>query len=103
MVQDDFRKVGDQNQIGRTEDLYFGTRLYMEIGYSATAFGATQNDLLFTTSVAKGYQLSELTQLFLAGTVNSRLESGSIRNLFADATATYYWRWQPAIPVLLRM
>jgi outer membrane protein assembly factor BamA len=95
MVQDDFRKVGDQNQIGRTEDLYFGTRLYMEIGYSATAFGATQNDMLFTTSAAKGYQLSELTQLFLAGTVNSRLESGSIRNLFADATATYYWRWLP--------
>jgi outer membrane protein assembly factor BamA len=95
MVQDDFRKVGDQNQIGRTEDLYFGTRLYVEIGYSATAFGASQNDLLFTTSAAKGYQLSELTQLFLAGTVNSRLESGSIRNLFADATATYYWRWQP--------
>jgi hypothetical protein len=95
MVQDDFRKVGDQNQIGRTEDLYFGTRLYMETGYSATAFGASQIDLLFTTSAAKGYQLSELTQLFLAGTVNTRLESGSIRNLFADATATYYWRWQP--------
>jgi outer membrane protein assembly factor BamA len=95
MVQDDFRKVGDQNQIGRTEDLYFGTRLYAEIGYSGTAFGANRNDLLFTTSGAKGYQLNELMQLFLAGTVSSRLESGSVRNLFADGTATYYWRWLP--------
>lgn len=95
LVQDDFRKVGDQNQIGRTEDLYFGTRLYAEIGYSGTSFGANQNDLLFTTSAAKGYQLTELTQLFLAGTVNSRLQSGNIRNLFADGTATYYWRWLP--------
>jgi outer membrane protein assembly factor BamA len=94
IVQDDFRKVADQNQIGRTEDLYFGTRLYAEVGYSAAAFGANHNDFLFTTSATKGFQLSALTQLFLAGTVSSRLESRSIRNLFVDSTATYYWRWQ---------
>jgi outer membrane protein assembly factor BamA len=94
IVQDDFRKVGDQNQIGRTEDLYFGTRLYAEVGYSGTAFGANRNDLLLTTSATKGFQLSALTQLFLAGTVSSRLESGSVRNLFVDSTATYYWRWR---------
>jgi outer membrane protein assembly factor BamA len=94
LVQDDFRKAGDQNQIGRTEDLFFGTHLYAEIGYSGNAFGANQNDLLLTTSAAKGYQLTPLTQLFLAGTISSRLQSGSIRNLFVDGTATYYWRWQ---------
>jgi outer membrane protein assembly factor BamA len=95
VVQNDFRKVADQNQIGRTEDLYFGTRLYMELGYSGIAFGANQNDLLLASSAAKGYQLTELTQLFLAGTVTSRLANGSIHNLFADGTATYYWRWLP--------
>jgi hemolysin activation/secretion protein len=95
MLQDDFRKVGDQNQIGRTEDLYFGTHLYAEIGYSGTAFGANKNDLLFTTSVAKGFQLSGLTQLFLGSTLSSRVQGGSIRNLFLDGTATYYWRWRP--------
>jgi outer membrane protein assembly factor BamA len=94
IVQDDFRKVADQNQIGRTEDLYFGTRLYAEVGYSAAAFGANHDDFLLTTNATKGFQLSALTQLFLAGTVSSRLESGSIRNLFVDSTATYYWRWQ---------
>jgi hemolysin activation/secretion protein len=95
LVQDDFRKVGDQNQIGRTEDLYFGTRLYAEIGYSGMTFGASQNAMLFTANAAKGYQLTELTQLFLAATINSRLESGSFRNVFIDSTATYYWRWRP--------
>jgi hemolysin activation/secretion protein len=86
--------VGDQNQIGRTEDLYFGTHLYAEIGYSGTSFGANKNDLLFTTSAAKGFQLSGRTQLFLASTLSSRVEGGSIRNLFLDGTATYYWRWR---------
>ena len=95
LLQDDFRKTGDQNQIGRTEDLYFGTHLYAEIGFSGTSFGANQNDLLFTTSASKGYQLTDLTQLFLAGTVSTRLEGGSVRNLFVDSTATYYWRYLP--------
>jgi hemolysin activation/secretion protein len=75
--------------------LYFGTHLYAEIGYSATAFGANQNDLLVTTSAAKGWQLGEHTQLFVANTVNSRVEGGSMRDFFADGTATYYWRWHP--------
>jgi hypothetical protein len=95
LLQDDYRKIGDQNQSGRTEDLYFGTHLYAEIGYSRTALGATQNDLLITTSAAKGWQLSEHTQLLLANTVNSRVDGGSMRNVFVDGTATYYWRWQP--------
>ena len=73
VLQDDFRKVGDQNQIGRTEDLYFGTHLYAEIGYSAATFDANQNDMLFTTSAAKGFQLSELTRLFLSSTINLKL------------------------------
>ncbi len=94
LLQDDYRKIADQNQIGRTEDLYFGTHLYAEIGYSGTALGANQNELLFTTSASKGWQLSEKTQLFLANTVNSRVDGGRLRNFFADGTATYYWRWR---------
>ena len=94
VLQDDYRKVSDQNQIGRTEDFYFGTHLYAEIGYSGQSFGATQNELLITTSAAKGFQLTGRTQLFLANTISTRLNGGRIRNFFADATATYYFRWQ---------
>jgi hypothetical protein len=89
LLQDDYRKIGDQNQIGRTEDLYFGTHLYAEIGYSGTVFGANQNDLLVTTSAAKGWQLGEHTQLFVANTVNSRVEGGSMRNFFADGRSLH--------------
>ncbi len=94
ILQDDYRKVGDQNQIGRTEDLYFGTHLYAEMGYSGEAFGANQNGPLFTASAARGFQLIEGTQLFLANTLSFRLEAGSLRNLFVDGTVTYYWRWR---------
>ena len=40
ILQDRYKKIGDQNQIGRTEDLYFGTEITGEVGLSNGAFGA---------------------------------------------------------------
>ena len=34
ILQDKYKKVGDENQIGRTEDLYFGTEISGEVGLS---------------------------------------------------------------------
>ncbi len=93
VVEDDYRKVGDQDQIGRTEDLYFGTQLNVELGYSNTAFSATRNAPIVNASGQKGLQLTPLTQLFLTSTFTSRFESGKARNLYLDGTAAYYWRW----------
>jgi hypothetical protein len=55
LIHDDFRKIGDQNQIGRTEDLYFGTHLYAELGHSRTAFGADQNDCCSPPAPPRGF------------------------------------------------
>ena len=46
ILQDKYEKVGDENQIGRTEDLYFGTEVTGEMGYSDAAFGADHNALM---------------------------------------------------------
>jgi hypothetical protein len=46
LVQDDFRKVGDENQIGRTGDLHFGTVVTGELGYSNSAFGANHDAVM---------------------------------------------------------
>src|SRR5260370_35716359 len=32
ILQDRYKRVGDENQIGRTEDLYFGTEVSGEVG-----------------------------------------------------------------------
>jgi hypothetical protein len=94
ILQDKYAKIGDENQIGRTEDLYFGTEITGEVGYSNAAFGANRNAVMLASSVNSGIELPYAQQLFLNGSLNTRLEDGSVRNLIGNGSARYYWRWR---------
>ncbi|HWG69189.1 MAG TPA: hypothetical protein VN692_07220 [Steroidobacteraceae bacterium] len=94
ILQDKYQKVGDENQIGRTEDLYFGTEITGEVGFSNEAFGADRNAVMLAAKALRGVEISELQQLFLSGDFSSRVQDGRARNLIADAGAKYYWRWR---------
>jgi hypothetical protein len=95
ILQDAYKKIGDQNQIGRTEDLYFGTAVTGEIGYTSGAFGADRSAIVLASKALRGFELPSQQQLFLTGDFSSRIEGGRARNLIADAAAKYYWRWHP--------
>jgi hypothetical protein len=94
ILQDKYKKVGDENQIGRTEDLYFGTEITGEVGLSNGAFGADRNAIMLAAKALRGIELTELQQLFLTSDFSSRIEDGRARNLIADGAAKYYWRWR---------
>ena len=95
ILQDKYKKIGDQNQIGRAEDLYFGTEVTGEVGLSKAAFGADRNAIMLAAKALHGIELTELQQLFLTVDFASRIEDGRARNLIADIGAKYYWRWRP--------
>jgi hypothetical protein len=95
VVQDKYGKAGDENQIGKTEDLYFGTEITGELGYSNAAFGANHDALMVRSTAIHGFDLPYDQQLFLNGTFSSRIESDHARNLIGNAAARYYWRWRP--------
>jgi outer membrane protein assembly factor BamA len=95
ILQDKYKRVGDQNQIGRTEDLYFGTQVQGEVGLSNSAFGADRNAIMLGAKLLRGIELTGLQQIFVTGDFSSRIEDGRARNLIADAGAKYYWRWRP--------
>ncbi|HEX9403374.1 MAG TPA: BamA/TamA family outer membrane protein [Steroidobacteraceae bacterium] len=94
VLQDKYQKVGDENQIGRTEDLYFGTEVKGEVGLSNPAFGADRNAIMLAAKALRGIEITGLQQLFLTSAFSSRIEDGRARNLRADAGAKYYWRWR---------
>lgn len=94
MLQDQYKKVGDENEIGRTEDLYFGSEVSGEIGYSSSAFGANHDAVMLAAKALRGLELPAQQQLFLTSDLSTRLEDGHARNLIADAAAKYYWRWR---------
>ena len=94
ILQDAYKKVGDHNEIGKTEDLYFGTEITGEIGLSNGAFGADRNAIMLAAKALRGLELPNQQQLFLTSLFSSRVEDGRARNLIADAAAKYYWRWR---------
>jgi hypothetical protein len=95
IIQDRYGKAGDENQIGKTEDLYFGTEVTGEIGYSDAALGANRDALIVKSAVTHGFEWPYEQQLFLNWDFSSRVESDHARNLISDAAARYYWRWRP--------
>jgi hypothetical protein len=94
ILQDAYKKIGDENQIGRTEDLYFGTEITGEVGYADSAFGADRSAVILKAKALRGLELPGQQQLFLTSDFSSRIEQGHPRNLIADAAAKYYWRWR---------
>jgi hypothetical protein len=95
IIQDRYGKAGDENQIGKTEDLYYGTEVTGEVGYSDAAFGANHDALMVKSAVVHGLEWPHEQQLFLNWDLSSRLESDHARNLISDAAVRYYWRWRP--------
>jgi outer membrane protein assembly factor BamA len=93
ILQDRYEKTADENQIGKTEDLYFGTEVTGEVGLSTPAFGADRSALMLAATVVKGFELPQEQQLFLTGKFSSRVEETRLRNMIADGGAAYYWRW----------
>lgn len=94
ILQDAYKKVGDENQIGRAEDLYFGTEITGEIGYASGVFGADRDAIMLRAKALHGFDLPHEQQLFLTSDFTSRLQQGHARNLIADAATKYYWRWR---------
>jgi len=94
MLEDNYEKVGDENEIGRTEDVYFGTQVRGSVGFSQGVFGADRNALMVAATAVTGFDLPAEQQIFLNGTFSTRIEEGRARNLVTDAGARYYWRWR---------
>lgn len=95
IIEDRYKKVGDENQIGRTEDVYFGTEVSGEVGLSNSAFGADRNAIMLVAHLLRGFEIGDLQQLFMTSNFSSRIEDGRARNLIADVGGKYYWRWRP--------
>jgi hypothetical protein len=94
-IQDDFSVGRNQDQIGRTEDLSFGTRFSAELGWSSPAFGADRSAAIVKTEVSRGLRLSGPRHLFLSSSLGGRLEGGSLTDTLLSTSTRFFWRTSP--------
>lgn len=95
LLQDDFRIARNRDQIEKTEDVPLGWRAGVKLGYAAPSFGADRNAMVFAADLSKGFQFDERHTLLLNSSLIGRLDSGSLANTVAGASARYYLRQSP--------
>ena len=89
LIQDDYLKVWNHDQIGRTEDFYLGTAASARVGYAAASFGSSTSALIFQSSVTRGFRRGGST-LLLYGDFSGRVTQGALYNGIMDAAVRYY-------------
>lgn len=89
LVQDEYLKLYNHDQIGRTEDFSLGTTASVRLGYANEGFGSSSTALLMNASANKGFMDGGST-LLLASDFSGRLEDHALRNGLLDASVRYY-------------
>jgi hypothetical protein len=92
LIQDDFQRLYNHDQIARTEDFYLGTSVTVRTGYASTAMGSSTNALLFQTNASTGFHgtSSDKATVLLATDFSGRYTDGKLVNGIADASIRYY-------------
>jgi len=92
-IQDRFETTHNQDQIGRTEDVYLGKSLRLELGWTADALGGDRSAGIFSASGRMGNYLGKRGLMFVESFWNGRLESGSLADSLLSTEARYYLRF----------
>ena len=93
IIQDRFETTRNQDQIGRTEDVFLGKSLRLELGWTAASFGGDRSAGIFSAAGRVGSTLGSRGLMFLGSSWNGRLESGSLADSLLSAEARYYLRF----------
>ena len=90
LVQDDYLKLWNHDQIARTEDFYLGTSASVRLGWADAALGSSRSALMLQSSAGRGFRDGGTSTLLLAGTLTGRLENGEPRNVLLAGSVRYY-------------
>jgi hypothetical protein len=92
LIEDDYLKYHNYNEIERTEDFLLGTHVSAQVGWSDPAFGANLAGLVLSATAGYGFATSHHETLLLMSTLDGRVENGALQNTVASAGFHYYFR-----------
>jgi hypothetical protein len=91
LVQDDFARLYNHDEIARTEDFYLGTAFSARVGWAGAGVGSSQTALLYQTSASSGFRSQDEQQmLLLFWDFNGRVSDWRVENGVMDAAIRYY-------------
>jgi outer membrane protein assembly factor BamA len=93
LIQDRFRTGINFNQIAKPEDFNLGLSLTGQLGRSLSWLGSTRQQWLYSTSIAKGFDVAERGQLRTSAGFTGRYASAGEQQL-STLAAQYFHRQQ---------
>ena len=90
LVQDEFVKVRNHNQIGRTEDFDLGAYATVQAGWADTAFGSSRNALNMQLAAGDGYEFARGNTLLVSSVFTGRVERGTLENGVLSSAVRFY-------------
>jgi hypothetical protein len=90
LVQDQFVKLRNHNQIGRTEDFDLGAYATAQVGWADRAFGSSRDALTLMLAAGDGYDLTCGNTLLVSSVFTGRVEKGSLENGVLNTAVRFY-------------
>jgi hypothetical protein len=90
LVEDEYAKYHNYNEIERTEDFYLGTHLSAQVGRAEPAFGANLAAWVFAATAGYGFASSHRETLIVSSTLTGRIENGTPENAVLAGSFHYY-------------
>jgi outer membrane protein assembly factor BamA len=90
LVQDDYVRLWNHDQIGRTEDFYLGTSFDARVGYADEVLGSSSSALIFQSYASTGFGGSGRSTTLLFWDFSGRVAAGALYNGVMDASVRYY-------------
>ncbi len=90
LIQDEYAKLHNHNQIHRTEDFDLGAYFTGRVGWAARTFGSSRTEVPFTFTTGDGYVLPHGDTLLVSSTFSGRLLHGTLENGVLSAKVVNY-------------
>jgi len=90
LVQDDYVRMWNHDQIARTEDFYLGTSFSVRAGMAAAGFGSSSSALIFQSFASTGFGGGDGRTVLLFWDFSGRVTEGALYNGVMDASVRYY-------------
>ena len=91
LIQDDYVRMWNHDQIGRTEDFYLGTSFSARVGYADADLGSSSSALLFQSYASTGFGGNgRRSTVLLFWDFSGRITQGGLYNGVMDGSVRYY-------------
>jgi hypothetical protein len=91
LLQDDYLRLWNHDQIARTEDFYLGSSMSTRLGFADSAAGSSQTALLFTGNASTGFRnRNGASTLLLFWDFSGRVTNWDLNNGLMDINIRYY-------------